>query len=160
MEVSLARHSHCQWFRTLLQIHICSPKHVRRQRARRSTWVQEALLDGGAEALDEARVRAGVLQALAHVRQSRLRLRQVRHDVEELAHADATHRLVHVVLQALRPRAERPLLQRKCCMRQTHIPTHKGGHQRMRMACTVLCKYYCRRFAHVLSALSWSTNAA
>ena len=74
--------------------------------------MQKALLDGGAEAPDEARVRAGVLQALAHVRQHRLRLRQVRHDVEELAHADAAHRLVHIVLQALGPRAERPILYR------------------------------------------------
>ena len=43
-------------------------------------------------------VGAGVLQALAHVRQGGLRLRQVRHNVEELAHADAPHRLIHIVL--------------------------------------------------------------
>ena len=83
--------------------------------------MQKALLDGGAEALDETCVRAGVLQAFAHVRQRRLRLGQVRDDVEELTHSDGAHSLIHIVLQALGPCAERPLLSRNAlsiCIRR------------------------------------------
>ena len=65
--------------------------------------MQKALADGSAKALDEARVRVGVLEAAPHVRQRRQGLWQADHDVEELADAQGAHRLVHIVLQPLRP---------------------------------------------------------
>ena len=72
--------------------------------------MQEALADGSAKALDEARMRVGVLEAAPHIRQGRQGLRQADHDVEELADAHGAHRLVHIVLQPLGPGAERPVL--------------------------------------------------
>ena len=84
--------------------------------------MQEALGDGRAEALDEARVRVGVQEAAPHVRQRRQRLRQADHDVKELADAQGAHGLVHVVLQPLGPGAERPVLRmRKTLLRSRHI---------------------------------------
>ncbi len=51
-----------------------------------------------------------MLQALSHICQGWLRLGKVRHNIKELADADATHRLIHIVLQALGPVSERFLL--------------------------------------------------
>ena len=85
--------------------------------------MQEAPADGRAKALDEAGMRAGVLEATPHICQRRHGLRQADHDVEELADAQAAHCLVDIVLQPLGPGAERLVL----CMHKAlrHVTAHR-----------------------------------
>ena len=85
--------------------------------------MQQAPADGSAKALDEARMRVGVLEAPPHICQRGHGVRQADDNVEELADTQAAHCLVHIVLQPLGPGAERFVL----CMHRT--PCQATAHR-------------------------------